>query len=309
MANKSPYRYYLDVLSNWSTTIALESQWFVSFNFGSVASTTGLLKSNISDTLRNLEAGSSDTYWDIKPSILNDLLAPKNQDTPSSLIGCVFVREVKLVGERIKAGNEGLDYGGYQAPATTSGRQAYEKLRITFLETNSSFIDFVLRPWSILVGYYGLVARPDNSSKIVKCPYIDIINIAKTGPKTPSIKRKITRFHNVAPISVTGLTNTYASEAIQTSSVEFVYDYYSVLSAETSDSINTSSATTAAANTQNVFVNSTAPNGLKPYTPVFSENQTLSQQVQNLPQTPGTIISPTINSFPSTPFQLNPTTK
>lgn len=58
-----------------------------------------------------------------------------------------------------------MDYGGYQAPATIGNREKYKKLTVTFLETNASFLDLILRPWIVMVGYNGLVARSENSPK------------------------------------------------------------------------------------------------------------------------------------------------
>ena len=44
----SPYYYYLDILSQWPTSIALESQWFLWFDLQSVTA----LKGDISEALK-----------------------------------------------------------------------------------------------------------------------------------------------------------------------------------------------------------------------------------------------------------------
>jgi len=220
----SPYRYYLDVISNWPTAIAPESQWFINFDLPTV----GALK-NISNIQKYDSGSGSDTVWNIPQGTVNTLIAKENQFATDNLIGCVFAREVTVPGETIDAGNVGLDYGGYQAPATSNGRNKYGKLHVVFSETNSSFLDFVIRPWTILVGYYGLLARAENSPKKVKCNYADVVYIAKTGPYSPSIQRKIIRYFNIAPVSIGAISNTYASEGMQYKGVDFVYDSYSVL--------------------------------------------------------------------------------
>jgi hypothetical protein len=218
----SPYVFYLDILSKWPTSIALASQWFMYFNLDSV----GAITTNLSEAVQNYEGGS--TAWDISQNTVNQLIKPEFQTSVTNLIGCVFVRQVVLPTETITAANQGLNYGGYQAPATTNGRNPYQKLSVTFTETNASFIDLILRPWAILVGYNGLVARAAGSRKNVKCNYADVISLAKTGAGSPMTLRKAFRFYNLAPINVQGLTNTYASEGLMYTNVDFVYDSYSV---------------------------------------------------------------------------------
>lgn len=222
----SPYRYYLDVISQWPTAIVSESQWFTWFDLPSV----GALKADLATTVRNVDSGADNT-WDIPKGIVDNLIKSEYQLATENLIGCVFARQVTLPGESITAGNDGLDYSGYRAPAITSGRQSYKKLQIYFVETNSSFIDLVIRPWIILVGYYGFIARsnPTNNPRSVKCNSLDVVYLGKTGAYSPSIKRKIVRFYGIAPVSVNGLSNTYASDGMQFTSVDFTYDSYSVL--------------------------------------------------------------------------------
>jgi len=215
----SPYQYYNQILNAWPTAIALESQWFCYFDLQSV----GVLQKDVSNILNTYESKSD---WGINIETIATLINNDNQAKTENLIGCVFARQVTLPNETVDAGNQGLSYGGYQAPATTNGRQAYGKLKVIFTETNSSFIDFIIRPWIVAVGYYGLVSRSVNQ---VKCRYADMFYLAKTGPKSSSVIRKIARFYNIAPVSVSGLSNTYASEGLQFSSVDFVYDYYSII--------------------------------------------------------------------------------
>lgn len=253
----SPYRYYLDVISNWPTAIAPESQWFINFDINSV----GALK-NISN-VQNYDSGSgSDTVWNIPQGTVNKLISRENQLATDNLIGCVFAREVTVPGETIDAGNVGLDYGGYQAPATSNGRNKYGKLHVVFTETNSSFLDFVIRPWTILVGYHGLLARADNSPKKVKCNYADVVYIAKTGPYSPSIQRKIIRYFNIAPVSIGSITNTYASEGMQYKGVDFVYDSYSVLDPSSGSSGNLNPALNNTTNNANKVSTTVIPTGL-----------------------------------------------
>lgn len=218
----SPYYYYLDVLSQWPTAIAPESQWFLWFDLKSV----GALTQNVSNILQKFEPTSR---WGINNSTVLNLISDQNQLQTDNLIGCVFARQITVPGDSVVAGNDGLDYGGYQAPATSGPRNKYNKVSIVFTETNSSFIDFVIRPWLISVGYYGLIARNKNSNKNVKCSSLNACYLAKTGPFNGSVIRKQMQFNNIVPVSINGLSNTYASEGLQYGSVDFVYDSYSII--------------------------------------------------------------------------------
>jgi len=223
----SPYQYYNQILSNWPTAIAPQSQWFAVINFDSV----GVIKNNFKN-INKYDTGSgsentSSSDWNLPNNIVENLVSKTNQDGIENLIGCVFLRNVTVPSDGINAGNNGLDYGGYQAPATANTRNKYKNFSMTFNETNSSFIDFIIRPWIVNVGYFGLIAR-DSGDRAVKADWVDIYYLGRTGPVSPSIVRKVFRFFNVAPVNVQGMENRYQSEDLQYSKVDFIYDRYVV---------------------------------------------------------------------------------
>jgi hypothetical protein len=228
---QSPYSYYLDLLGSWPTGIALASQWFLYFDFNSI----GSLTDNFQEILRNQETQAA---WTYNQNSTKYLLDGSLQWQTNNLTGCVFTRQVQLPGESINASNEGLSYGGYLPPATASNREKYQNLSVTFLETNASFLDLIIRPWILSVGYFGLVARDVTSRKRVKCNYADVVMLAKTGSYSPMGIRKIYRFYNVAPISMQGETYSYAEEGLKYSDVKFVYDRYAVSDGKTGIFVN-----------------------------------------------------------------------
>jgi hypothetical protein len=222
MPQRSPYEYYLELLGKWPTSIALASQWLVHINFDGVRG----LMSNLGNTIKNKENSS----WSIDQSVTSKLIDGSLQYSTQNMTGCVFARQVGLPSENIEASNVGLEYGGYMAPATANTRGKYEPLSITLLETNASFLDFVIRPWTIMVGYNGLVARAPGSTKYVKAPYIDIIMYAKTDRELQI--RKIYRFENAAPVNIGGETYSYTEEGLRYTDVKFVYDRYTIQDGE-----------------------------------------------------------------------------
>lgn len=231
----SPYSYYLSLLGKWSTNVALASQWFIYFDFSSV----NALNSDLTYQLRDRESTYGSGGWSISNNSVNYLLDGGLQYSDHTMTGCVFARQVTLPSEKITAGNEGLDYGGFQAPATASSRQKYGALNVTFLETNASFLDLILRPWTVLVGYNGLVARDQNSSKAVKCRFADIVMLAKSGANKPMVIRKLYRFYNLAPVSIDSEEYSYAQDGLKYSNVSFVYDGYVVQDVDTGKMIAT----------------------------------------------------------------------
>ena len=227
MANyqTSPYEYYLNLLGNFATGVALPTLWFCTFHLDTV----NCLKKDIQTQLNGYESALGDSGWNIENGTVKYLIDSSLQYSSNSLIGCVFAKEVTLPPINVEAGNVGLDYGGYMAPVTGDVRGKYTPLTITFLETVGSFLDLVIRPWLTLVGYNGFVARSKNSSKSVKCQQCDICMLAKTGSGSNLEIRKIHRFYNLAPVSLTGETYNHNADGLILTPATFAYDGYMVL--------------------------------------------------------------------------------
>jgi len=231
MANtqNSPYEYYLDLLGKWSTNNALPTLWFCTFHLDSV----NCLKGNLQNQLNAYESSLGKSGWNISNNTVKYLIDGRLQYASDSLMGCVFAKEINLPPENIDAGHSGLDYGGFMAPATISERSKYVNLDVTFLETNASFIDLILKPWSVLVGYNGFVARSKNSPKGVKCNQCDICLLGKAGSGSNMVIRKIYRFYNIAPINIGREMYSHTSDALKTTQASFVYDGYTILEQDT----------------------------------------------------------------------------
>jgi hypothetical protein len=225
---KSPYSYYLELLGEWPTSLGLASQWFISFNLDPLK--RNKLFSNFSSRLNVLEQQSD---WNLSNDGALYLTSDRVHHSETSLMGCIFAKQVVLPEETISISKGGLTYGGYQAPTVASNRQTHQNLSVTMLETNASFLDLVIRPWILSVGYYGLVARDKRSPKRVKIDNVDVVMLAKAGKYNKMQIRKVYRFYNVAPISIEGETYSYAEDGLKYSNVSFCYDNYSISDAST----------------------------------------------------------------------------
>jgi hypothetical protein len=225
MPSYGAYDSYLNILGQWPSNIALASQWYLHFNFDGLTALT----QNFQNLLKLQETNSEWSYNPVVASYLteNYLSVGGNGENYK---GSSWARQVTLPSETIEAGNNGLEYGGFQAPATANIRQKYNKLSVTFLETNASFVDLIIRPWAVSVGYLGLVARPNIS---VKAKELKIYMLAKTGYGNPMGIRKVYTFKNVAPITVPTEEYSYLEEGLRTSSIDFVYDNYGVSDGDT----------------------------------------------------------------------------
>lgn len=224
-----PYETYAQLLSEWPTAIASASQWFMWFDLSQIR----LLSTNLQQKLQNKESLLGPAGWQLSDNTVKTLTDWKLQLNANQLMGCVFAKQVNLPGDGFEAGNNGLEYGGYTAPATSNARTKYSKLNITFVENNASFVDFVIKPWLILSSYYGLVSRPFDSVKNVKCPWCDICFLTRVDPFSPPAIRKVYRFTNLVPVAIQGDQYSYMSDDMKYTSVDFVYDQYYIQEAET----------------------------------------------------------------------------
>lgn len=149
--------------------------------------------------------------------------------------GCVFAQGVDIPGETLTTG-----YSNVTKPRGFIGGQYSDKrgdpaqMTLSFLETNSSFNDFVIRPWIILASHLGLVARPgdvpengDIDPRNIKTN-ITVIQLAKTYQKRSSVQRKVFRFYNCVPFSIQASNLATNASAMQTYSTQWSYSNYTV---------------------------------------------------------------------------------
>jgi hypothetical protein len=157
--------------------------------------------------------------WDIQGG-LNTLLARDYQQTK----GCLFAQGVMLPGESSIANPEGVQTNGFIRTYSGGGRNSFPALQVSFLETNISFVDNVLRPWTIATAHLGLIARFGAEN------YRGVLTVYKLGilsnTTTPYVASKYT-FYGVCPIEVSGEDLTYNSTTVPTTRVvSFIYHYY-----------------------------------------------------------------------------------
>jgi len=218
-----PYDQYLRNLSEWPTAVGSSNQWFLWFDIASVNALTNKLNENLYSLEGNFGRSGG---WDIQEETVLKLTDGEYHFKDKT--GCVFAKQVNLPSESFEAGNDGLSYAGWMPPATSNTRNKYGKFRVTFLETNASFVDFVIKPWLVLASYYGMMSRRQDSDKNVKCTVCEVNFLARTKAKQQQDVRKTYRFQNIVPVSIDGEQYSYLSDDMKIISVDFVYDQYYV---------------------------------------------------------------------------------
>lgn len=191
-------------MESWFSSIPLNSQWVVLIDPYPRA-----ISSNI---IQNLEyTGGDRKGWDVSQpkGILTSYFYQK-------VIGCLFAQGVNIPNEQYSVENAPLKNNrGFIPGILAGGRESYNNspLIIEFRETNTSFMDMVIRPWVILASHYGYVARPggENDLKNIKST-ITILQYARSYQKISQIPRKVWTFYNCVPTQLSDQSLTYSPD-------------------------------------------------------------------------------------------------
>lgn len=140
--------------------------------------------------------------------------------------GCLFANAIRIPGESMTVTTEGTNYNGLIRSYVGGGRNAFPEMSMTFLETNVSFVDNVVRPWVLATAAFGLIARkkPQKYRTNLTCYKL---GVTRPG-ETPSVLMKIT-FKDICAISVSdeGYEYTTATGAINREA-KFIYNHYHI---------------------------------------------------------------------------------
>ena len=147
-----------------------------------------------------------------------------------------FATGMSFPGEEISGSRAGLAssstglHGDILSAPVLKGRKDLANFQISFLETNESVIDNVLRPWVIATSHFGLFARKNNLQNFktnVTAIFLDKFTQDKD---RESARRKIITFYNAVPLSVASYDVEYGSKNVgkRTTKTTWTYSYYSV---------------------------------------------------------------------------------
>lgn len=181
------------------------------------------------------DSGGESLSWSISKAA-GLIAASTYQETA----GCVLCQAIDIPGETIQVNAGGnIVTNSFIRSYVGGGRADFPEMRMTFLDTNLSFADNVLRPWSISTATFGMVARDPSSSENYRTnltcwqltPYSSKLS-------SPTVIKTIT-FYGVCCVSVNNEELNYypATEAVEREA-KFVYHYYTVNTTSDNDFIN-----------------------------------------------------------------------
>jgi len=187
--------YFLLQLESWLTAIPLQSQWIIL-----IQPFPSCINTSILQGLERTNGDSKNYNIDTAKNILTSYPF-------QSVNGCLFAQSVQIPEETMKTDKASvMNERGFLPGILSAGRQSSNKLSISFLETNTSFSDFIIRPWVIAGEHFGFVARENDTiskrdARNVKST-LYILEYTRTYQNTSMIPRKVWTFFNCAPISV-----------------------------------------------------------------------------------------------------------
>jgi len=192
------------------------------------------------DNLQYFEPGRrAGAGWNIADGT-NNLI---NINKGSANGACLFANGITPPVEAINVARVGMHAafdehsGGLLDGVVTRSRKQQDSVAISFLETNQSFIDFVIRPWVILTGHVGLIARAPGSVDDVKTTITATFFSRWNGQVSP---RKIFTFFGCAPVSIdTATAYDYGTNAVNTIKTTWAYNYYTLSFTDVNIPVNT----------------------------------------------------------------------
>lgn len=215
--------YFHETICSWAYNVPLKFHWVLMIYPNN--------KNYLLKQISGLNARYENKEWDVFESAKATTL-----ESVQDVAGCIFAQGVVLPGENVNLDYAGITEGsnrGFINAPIINGRSNFEPLEVGFLETNRSFVDGFLRPWSIIVAHKGLIAtRQEQDIKAT----IVVHQLARIGTDQNSKIRKSFIFNDCAPVNISGETIDYSSSSdFPKLQAKFVYSQYSI-----TDAINNS---------------------------------------------------------------------
>lgn len=214
--------YFLTQMESWFTSIPMATQWIVVIDRYPPALRTSILQS-----LERTDGSKKGFDIDSAANILKSFPLQK-------VIGCLFAQGATIPTEQFSPESISIPNNRGFLPGVLGGSRNTEPptLVLDFLETNTSFIDFVIRPWVILGSHFGMVARPGdrNGLRDAKNMKVNmtILNYTRTLQNISMIPRKAWTFYNCMPFNVAEQNFEYETEQKTVYSTRWTYSNYTV---------------------------------------------------------------------------------
>lgn len=211
--------FFLSQMESWFSAVPLRTQWMLL-----IQGYPALLQTQVVHSLERYEGNYNN--FDISQAVSILKSYPLNR-----VIGCVFAQGINIPSGQTLDTQRDKIFGdkqrGFLPGQISTGKNAFDNLTIQFRETNTSFVDFVVRPWSMLSSHFGFVAREPGDLRDMKTN-ITILQYTRSYQKISQIPRKIWTFYNCYPVSVDNKNLTYDAEAMDIHSTQWAFSNYAI---------------------------------------------------------------------------------
>lgn len=131
----------------------------------------------------------------------------------------LWTQSASFLGDGLDVSRVGSSQSGSIKGLISEGRKDFNTTNITFLESNISFVDGVLRPWAALVGHRSLKDRT------LRCD-IEVFCLEKWSLYWPLKIRKSIVYKNAVPVNIDVEEYNYTGDKLIQRQVEFAFDRY-----------------------------------------------------------------------------------
>lgn len=211
--------FFLTQMESWFSAIPLRTQWMLL-----IQGYPALLQTQVLHSLERYEGNYNN--FDISQAVNILKSYPYNK-----VIGCVFAQGINIPSGQTLDTQRDKIFGdkqrGFLPGQISTGKNTFDNLTIQFRETNTSFVDFVVRPWSMMSSHFGFVARESGDLRDMKTN-ITVLQFTRSYQKLSQIPRKIWTFYNCYPISVDNKNLTYDAEAMDIHSTQWSFSNYAI---------------------------------------------------------------------------------
>lgn len=215
---------FQEILASEKLHIPLEANFIVIIeDIISILDKLKFAEQEISPDKGKIEVNSDNSIWQLNSNKFDNFY---------------FATSVSLPGESVGTGRVGFSaeggsgvYGGLLSGPVLRGRKDNTNLEMGIIETNESFLDYVIRPWIVATSQYGLFARSSNNLQNFKTTVsVYFLDKSSTNPDSPKL-RKVIKFNNAAPVEVVGFETGYGSGKgvdLRVAKTAWTYSTYSV---------------------------------------------------------------------------------
>jgi len=219
--------HFHQLLDQWDFAIPSRNLWVIyieRFPVGLFHEANNRSLVNILD-LNGVGLDSSDRKWKILKNV-KSLTRYEYQETPS---GCTFAQGVAIPGENMSVSHVKPNNNRGLIPGRVAGERSLpQDLILEFRETNTSFVDNIVRPWIIMGSHYGFVARDPGDIKNVQAN-VHVYQLGKTMTGIPNVHRKHWTYYNCVPTRINQAQLTYDYDTVNTvNQTTWSYTHHSV---------------------------------------------------------------------------------